>query len=337
MAGSREAFRRHLTLHHGADFRTVRHEGHDLEHIVLLEGRELEARRETLQRRARHEGRRARATAESVRVSAISAATARTVEAADEEDDLSWGQPEMCTVDLPGDGDSDVAGSSGIRSELPRPCPAMGSPTLPAGADDAPPASVSHDDLNPPSAKTRRLNSGAAAEGLGDSSRSASAGSDDTAPGRRVPGDDRRRTSNTRTSNIDPCPTRFTPEQLAMLIATVEAASPGIDMTMTASRVAGYLGVAVDTTEYAYIVNVLRAVRHLDFLSAEATDARGRILLQMDPSGIMALVYFLADLQARMRRRADIPEFDRDVVILALPPTGPDRPDLDFYFSDDNE
>ena len=125
--------------------------------------------------------------------------------------------------------------------------------------------------------------------------------------------------------------------QLAMLIATVEAASPGIDMTMTASRVAGYLGVAVDTTEYVYIVNVLLAVRHLDFLSAEATDARGRILLQMDPSGIMALVYFLADLQARMRRRADIPDFDRDVVLLALPPTGPERPDLDFYFSDDDD
>ena len=56
-----------------------------------------------------------------------------------------------------------------------------------------------------------------------------------------------------------------------------------------------------------YIVNVLIAVPQLDFLSAEATDARGRILLQMDPSGIVAIVYLLADLQAQMRRRADIP------------------------------
>lgn len=337
MAGSREAFRRHLTLHHGADLRTVRHDGQDLDHIVVLEGRELDARRETLQRRARHEGRRSRATVQSVRVSAISAATARTVGAVDDEDEFGWSQRDLCTVDLPGD--SDAAGSSGDSSELPRPCPARSSPNVSvsaASADDAPPASVSHADLDPPSAKARRLNSSAAAEDLGDSSWSASAGSGDSVPGRRVPDGDRRRMTSTTSVNFDPRPPRFTPEQLATLIATVEAASPGIDMTVTASRVAGYLGVAVDSTDYAYIVTVLRAVRHLDSLSAEATDTRGRILLQLEPSGIVALHYFFAELQARMRRRADMPDYDRDVVLLALPSTGPERPDLEVYFSDDD-
>ena len=52
--------------------------------------------------------------------------------------------------------------------------------------------------------------------------------------------------TGTTSVNFDPRPPRFTPEQLATLIATVEAASPGMDMTVTASRVAGYLGVAVD-------------------------------------------------------------------------------------------
>ncbi len=85
---------------------------------------------------------------------------------------------------------------------------------------------------------------------------------------------------------------------------------------------------------------MLRAVRHLDALSAEAADIRARLLCQLEPSGMAALTYCLVDFQARMRRRADdVPEnFDRDLGQLALPAPGPDRPDLDLddfvYLSD---
>ena len=67
-----------------------------------------------------------------------------------------------------------------------------------------------------------------------------------------------------------------------MYVATVEAAHPGINT----SRL---LGVAVDMTAYWYIFDVLRAVRHLrhlNALSAEAGDARARLLCQVELTGM---------------------------------------------------
>ena len=125
-----------------------------------------------------------------------------------------------------------------------------------------------------------------------------------------------------------------------MAIATVEAAHPGIDIGRTARRVAGILGVAVDFAAYSYIFDVLRAVRHqLDALSAEAADVRARLLLQVESSGMAALMYCFSDFAARMRRRADdVPDtVGLDLNQPALPAPGPDRPDLEdgvVYISD---
>lgn len=312
----------------------TRVDGQDLDRIVLLSGPELETRLETLRRRGRHEGRRARDAGRPLRVSSIAAAA---VPPADVGDDL--GPENLCSVDVDEPSVTEAAGNLGHPGpEFPRrPGSSVGLPSDDVDGGDAVSAR-----------KIRRLDA-VVAEGLGTCSEpsphpSAPPAADGVGPA--APEADLQSSPGRRRATAPPSPGAlpnarlfgFSPEQLAMAVATVEAAYPGVDITRTARRVAGLLGVAVDLSAYSYIFDVLRAVRHLDALSAEAADVRARLLCQLEPSGMAALTYCLADFQARMRRRADdvSEDFGRDLGQLSLPAPGPDRPDLDdlVYISD---